>query len=54
MCVCVWIFVSLTKWVCLDVSVFVAVGTCMQVCMCACTLQFLEKRHGDNCGPMLV
>ena len=53
-CVCVWIFVSLTKCVCLDVCVFVATGTCMQVCMCACTLKFLEKRHGENCGPMLV
>ena len=53
-CVCVWIFVSLTKCVCLDVCVFAATGTCMQVCMCACTLKFLEKRHGENCGPMLV
>ena len=53
-CVCVWIFVSLTKCVCLDVCMFVATGTCMQVCMCACTLKFLEKRRGENCGPMLV
>ena len=53
-CACVWIFVSLTKCVCLDVCVFVATGTCMQVCMYACTLQFLEKRHGENCGPMWV
>ena len=50
----VWIFVSLTKCVSLDVCVFVAVGTCMQVCMCACMLKILEKRHGDNCGPMSV
>ena len=40
--------------VCLDVCVFVAVGTCMQVCMFAGTVKFLEKRHGDSCGPMLV
>ena len=52
--VCVWIFVSLTKSVCLDVCVFVVVDTCMQVCMCACTLKLLEKRHGDNRGPTLV
>ena len=53
-CVCVWIFVSVTKCVCLDVCMFVATGTCMQVCMCACTLKFSEKRRGENCGPMLV
>ena len=53
-CVCVCIFVSLTKSVCLDVCVFVAKGTCMQVCMCACTLNFLENKHGENCGPLLV
>ena len=42
-CVFVWIFVSRTICVCLDVCVFVAVGTCMQVRMCACTLKFLEN-----------
>ena len=55
-CMCVYVFAYLcrSQSVCLDVCVFIAVGTCMQVCMCACTLQFLKKRHGDHCGPMLL